>query len=294
MKTQNNKQSFAPSSLPHTRKEQYFDIIKHRFMLLVGLSFIIFLGFLPLLFIYGLSVYFSNTDVFLKAIESYNLSNDMQSVAYFWMNNFMYLILIPLFILAFVVFSASLRIYRLLGWGEGMFLFHDLLKGLKTNFKQGIIVGSILGIYLFVSKFIGGALTLYVNGGLGIAIEIILKAILIIIFIPILVIYLFYSTYFNDKFLNSIIISFQIYVSKLFFFLALSLCTLIIYVFPYVGNYYLIIIFVLILMVFICPFYCLTWNQIILNIFDDKIENDEVKLKGLYDPKKYNNDDELD
>ena len=65
-------------------------------------AFFIFLGLIPLIFAYSCSVYISNTSVFSELIKNYNIPSDAQGFVYFWIINFSYLLMIPLFMLGMV------------------------------------------------------------------------------------------------------------------------------------------------------------------------------------------------
>ena len=200
--------------------------------------------------------------------------------------------MIPLLMIGFVVLTGGLRIYRLLGWGDGVFFFHDFFKGIKLNFKTGLLVGLFLGIYLFITKFVGGALSLYVNGNLGIGVEWFLKGIFFLFFLPISICVLMITTYFNDNFLKSVSNSFFLYSSRPFFFIPCSLFLLVIYLFPLISNYYLVLLSVVVVMIFVFPIYILLCNQLSLSVFDKIVDTDGVKLKGLYDPEIFKEIDE--
>lgn len=290
MKT--NNKSFIPSSLPHDRKVQFMDIMKHRYMLLILCGIMIFIGFLPVIFAYGVTVYISNASVFSKIVESYTTDASQQAFIYFWTVNVSYAIMIPLLMLGFVVLTGGLRIYRLLSWGEGVFFFHDFFRGIKANFKTGLLLGLFLGIFLFIIKFIGGALSLYLNGNLGIGVELFLKGVLFIFVLPIAICLLILTTYFDDGFFKSIKNGFYLYANKPFFFIPCSLILLVIYLFPFISNYYLILLSIVIVMLFIFPIYILLCNQLALSIIDKTVETEGAKLKGLYDPEIYKETDE--
>lgn len=292
MKEKYSDKNYIPSALPHNRKAQFSDIIKHRFMLMVLCGIFIFIGFLPVIFIFSFSSYISDSNIFTELAKSYTSNPSDISFLYFWTINVLYLIMIPLLMLAFVFLTGGLRIYRLLGWGDGIFFFHDFFKGIKLNFKNGLIFGFLLGFYIFLTKFIGGAITLYFMPNVGLGIEIFLKGVFFLFILPISVIALFMSTYYTDKFKDLIVNSFYIYLSRFFVFFLLSILVLIVYIFPFIGNYYLILISIVLLMLFIFPIYILIWNQNVLSSFDKLVDDSKTKLKGLYDPSNFQKDED--
>lgn len=287
MKT--SKVSFSKEMLPLNRKMQFFDILKQRYALLIAIGFTLLIAIAPLVFFYGSTVYLSNVSVFEKIMETYSIAESEAGFVYFWMINILYLIMIPFFLLFFVVLAGELRIYRLLGWGEGVFYFHDLFKGIKTNYKNALIYGAIISVYIWVHHFIGGAVTLYINGSIGIIVELILKAILVLFILPILIISFFLTTYFTNTFKNSVKTAVKIYLFKFFPLFLYPLGILLIYSFPYLGNYYIILFLCVVIIVFVFPIYILLWNQSFLNVIDKYVGVEEAKLKGLYDPSKINN-----
>lgn len=289
----NSNKNFVASALPHTRKAQFFDILKHRYGLLILCGIFAFLGFAPLLFAYGTTVYISNASVFLEIVKSYSNDAGQQAYLYFWTVNVSYAIMIPLFTIGFVILVGVLRVFRLLGWGEGVFFFHDFWKGIKANFKTGILLSLILGTYIFITKFIGGALTLYADANLGTGVEIFFKGALFLLVVPLVIVSLLLTTYFDQKFSVAVSNAFRLYANKVFPFLGCSIVLATIYLFPFIGNYYLILLSVALTMVFLFPIYLLTCNEIALASFDELIDIPGVKLKGLYDPKMYVEEENL-
>ncbi len=289
MKAKYSKTDFNISSLPHNRKAQFKDILKHRFPLLILTAIFIFIGFLPLILLYGTTVFITSVDVFVEIMKQHNVPEADQGFIYFWLVNFSYLIMVPFVMIACLFMCGGFRIYRLLAWDEGVFFFYDFFKGIKLNFKQGLLVGFLISFYIFVTRFVSGAFTLYVNGTFGLALELFLKAALLLFFLPIAIISLFATTYFEEKITEAFRNSFYIYGAKFYWFIFTSLFFLIIYAFPYLGNYYLILLSITIVSLFVLPIFILVWNQLFVGVVDLYGNDSTSKLKGLYDPsKKFN------
>ena len=139
-------------SLPHNRKEVFFDLFRHRKTTLVALSFYTFMFFIPLA-----------VDLFLfNFLESAAIASD-KSEYLFSLIFYSMLIMIPCMIVGFVGMSGAFYAAKKLVWQEGTMFSSDFFHGIKDNWKQAVIDGLIFGIVLFGFVVGGSYLLIHVD-----------------------------------------------------------------------------------------------------------------------------------
>lgn len=126
------------NSLPHNRKEVFFDLLKHRKMTLFAISCFTFMFFIPL----AVDLFFFN---FLEsAAIAEGLDNQLFSLFFYSM-----LIMLPCMLIGFLGFAGAFHIIKKLVWQEDVTVAVDFFNGIKENWKHAIINGAIFGIILF-------------------------------------------------------------------------------------------------------------------------------------------------
>lgn len=130
----------AKKTLPHTRKEVFFDLIKHRKMTLFSLSSFVFMFFIPL----AVDLFYFNF------LESAAIASDK---AEYLFSLFFYsmIIMIPCMLIGFLGLAGGFYVAKKLVWQEGISLASDFFQGIKENWKRALINGFIFGILLFVA-----------------------------------------------------------------------------------------------------------------------------------------------
>ena len=144
-KEKNISDSDAVRSLPHNRKEVFFDLIKHRKMNLFTLSCFVFMFFIPLavdLFVFN---YFESA-----AIEA-EQNQYLFSLIFYSM-----LIMLPCMVVGFLGFAGGFNVAKKMVWQEGTLIAIDFFQGIKDNYKTAIIDGIIFGLGLF-GLVVGGS-----------------------------------------------------------------------------------------------------------------------------------------
>ena len=125
-------------TLPHTRKEVFFDFLKHRKMNLFALSCFTFMFFIPL----AVDLFYFN---FLEAVAIANEMDDyLFSLVFYSM-----LIMLPCMLVGFMGLSGAFHVAKKMVWQEGTMLATDFFQGIKENWKNALINGVIFGIALF-------------------------------------------------------------------------------------------------------------------------------------------------
>ena len=125
-------------TLPHTRKEVFFDFLAHRKMNLFALSCFTFMFFIPL----AVDLFYFN---FLESVAIANELDDyLFSLVFYSM-----LIMLPCMIIGFLGLAGAFHIAKKMVWQEGTMLSTDFFQGIKENWKHAVINGAIFGIALF-------------------------------------------------------------------------------------------------------------------------------------------------
>ena len=135
----------AISSLPHTRKELFFDLLRHRKMNLFALSCLTFVFFIPL----AVDLFYFNF------LENVAIANDKLDYL-FSLIFYSMLIMLPCMIVGFIGLSGAFHVVKKIVWQEGIMLSTEFFQGIKENWKHALINGVLFGIALF-GLVVGGS-----------------------------------------------------------------------------------------------------------------------------------------
>lgn len=136
-----SKENFTKDSLPHNRKEVFFDILKNHYFSFIKIGLVLFLFALPLLV----------TSFFLD--YSFIIAHENET------NNWNVILIcsaleiVGLLILAIPI-SGLGKIYREYVWLEPVFFSDDFKKGFKDNYKVTAISFLIIGILNFIFNMV--------------------------------------------------------------------------------------------------------------------------------------------
>ena len=142
----------AKQSLPRTRKEVFFDLLKNRKMTLFALSCYVFMFFIPLAVDL---LYFNFTEAMAISAEK---SEYLFSLIFYSM-----LIMHPCMMIGFIGLAGGFYTAKKLVWQEGISLASDFFKGIKENWKHALINGFIFGLVLFGLVIGGSFLVIYAD-----------------------------------------------------------------------------------------------------------------------------------
>ena len=132
-------------SLPTTRKEVFFDLLKNRKMYLFSLSCFTFMFFIPLavdLF------YFNYLETLAIAAEKFEY---LFSLIFYSM-----LIMLPCMVIGYIGLAGAFYAAKKIVWQESSSLAIDFFMGIKDNWKQAFINGVFFSIALF-GLVVGGS-----------------------------------------------------------------------------------------------------------------------------------------
>lgn len=189
---------FAISSLPKTRKEQFFDILSHRFFLLMGLGALILLFSLPFL---GLSLY---KDVSSMAIEASNAEVSAKQQSLFFTMLIYRLACLPSFLILSLGLSGAQKIFLELLYDEPIFFRSDFLSGIKENWKQYFLLASFFWLFWFISELASSFFT-------NIFVEVVFPGINIALLYPAIFVAFFLMNTYTNSFGKNITSGYAIY-----------------------------------------------------------------------------------
>lgn len=135
------------NKMPKNRTELFFDIIKHRFSLLLSIGLTVLFFSLPL--IITVSWYNSAVSSVTSTIDEADTYTKLFSLL-----NIKNLLLIGGFIILAIGLSGIYQIIKNLGFNEGVIYFGDFKKGLKENSLNFIICALIIGLLNFLFQYV--------------------------------------------------------------------------------------------------------------------------------------------
>ena len=127
-------------TLPRNRKELFFDLVKHRKMTMLTLSFFTFMFFIPL----AVDLF-----AFTFLLHGVDMSTETGIQTYFSLIFYSMIIMLPCMLIGFLGLSGAFYAAKKLVWQEGVMISYDFFKGIKENWKHGLVNGAIFGLILF-------------------------------------------------------------------------------------------------------------------------------------------------
>lgn len=138
----------AKRTLPHDRKEVFFDLLSHRKMTLFALSCFTFMFFIPL----AVDLFYFN---FLESVAiASGQYKYLFSLVFYSM-----LIMIPCMVIGFLGLAGAFYLSKRLVWQEDIGLAVDFFHGIKENWKHALVNGFLFGLFLF-GLIVGGSFLL--------------------------------------------------------------------------------------------------------------------------------------
>ena len=136
---------FKINDLPKNRKEVFFDCLKMRYGIIMGLGLMCVLFALPIVICLLLR------DISLSSLLE-NIANQKyeegEGYELFYTLKMTYsVVMVPCFVIFGIGLSGVMYIIRQLVWYEGMFFFSDFFEGIKKNWKAYTASFFALGIY---------------------------------------------------------------------------------------------------------------------------------------------------
>ena len=272
------EKDFLESELPQTRRSQFFDIIKNNYGLLFKVGLIL-LGILILLIVKGFFADYLNI-LTLGAMKNGNLQ---EIEGQYWIriiyvvSNGIDLILYPFI---FVMLGGVLRVFLQLCYEEGVLFSYLFKKGIKDNWLHFMI----MGFFTALLKLGMNALTAYVGFNFySIAILVFFLA----VYIPIVIIFLYYSVIYRSKLIYSLRNSSYVYIKSLLPSIGF---TIVLLALPVLLEFFLTGLFIkqfiyIVTIVTLLPLVILGGFLLNLEMFDRFInvtEYQELLRKGLY------------
>ena len=177
--------------------------------------------------------------------------------------------------------AGSLKIIRRMIWGEPVFLKEDFIIGIKENYKGFLVISLFGGILNAINTAIVSFMP--TNNFL----TYLPLIALIVLFYPVIFVFLFYNVIYSDKISKNLINSLKLYFRSVFLtFLMCLICYALLLV-KFIPNIFRYIVAIVIL-IFVVPILLLMFYEFEISIFDKYIniyQYPQFYRKGLYTEK---------
>ncbi len=270
------KDDFKLNELPHTRKELFFDTLKHQFGGLVKVSL------LQLFFMLPLFVDFIVFNVLIAV--SYNMDPTSFN-AIFSLTFYGVLIAIPCIVIMFIGFSGLFNSLKRFSYSEGVLARNHFFYGIKENFKQAIVIGLIYSLSFFAIT-VGSTYLLFFQQeipslvGLGIALLVIQFLVISIMSIYALGQIVTYSNKLGAVIKNSLIFALMRFPINLLLFILFPGIFIALFLINNITSYISMGI-----LAFFISIFLFIWMLVLQDTFDKFINKEyypELVGKGLY------------
>ncbi|HBX25762.1 MAG TPA: hypothetical protein DEF61_05960 [Firmicutes bacterium] len=272
MKRAIRSKEFDKNDLPSTRKEQFFDLFRHRFFFLLGLGVLFLLFFIP----FFASIVYKDLAI-LSINQSEMDANDKAASLLFISLLFSFLAMLGLLIFS-IGLSGVMKLLKQLIYDEPIFFKDDFLTGIKENYKSFLLLSFFAGLLNLISNVIG---ILFDN---VLLLKIIFPALNFVLFYPVIFVAFFLASTYSNRLLVTLRSSLLIYIKH---FPSVFLCFALVYgvsFYQYIDIMllkYLLIVFTLLLYF---PILLLSSYLNQIRIYDYLINKDQFPsyyLKGL-------------
>lgn len=263
---------FNVQSLPSNRKEQFFDLLKHRFFLFFSLGSLLLLFSLPFLgalLTRDIFLVMAHNDSSINNEEKFKIINTIQF--YYSLSRIISFLIIALGL------GGILGIYKQLIYDEPLFFKEDFFYSLKENWKQYVIYGLFAAIFCFFADFLAFLISIDY-------LKYIFKALNAVFLLPILFVALFVSNNYQNSLIKSISTSLLIYLKA---FPSIFLSFILIYAISFLSYIpFLFLKYALLLSIFllVLPILLLGAYENVTSLFDSLINREQFPdyyLKGL-------------
>ncbi len=299
-------EGYARSTLPSTRWEQFWDILKGNFGKLFLVNIIVLLTFIPVLFVfymrYSSIVGYSTVYPFSQGFGlGYMAPNSLvgypESIVF--SSNVTTLIFLPFaFLIASIGISGGAYVIRNMIWTEGVFVANDFVRGIKLNIKQVLKITLFFSMIFYILMTVISLCNVYIIQGDNAWIYVIVKYMMILL----LVMSIFMSLHMIAQTISYDLTFRQLLKNSFLFTIALlpyNIIFILLGIIPagllYLGSL-LTIIGVLFYLIIGISWFFLIWMEYSQWSFD-KFINPRIpnakKNRGIYEKVKTFNDDTL-
>lgn len=270
------KADFTVEMLPRNRKTQFFTIVRDRIPLLLKLSLVTLLFFIPTILATSYK-----TVVVYNFYKRFNAGEIDESVlnGYVFYTKFIFsLIYVPCFLIAAAGVSGLNRITHRLVFGEGILFKEDYLLGIKNNYKQ-YATFTLCYSCIYALIWFG----LFRTGG-NIVMTVVSFVTALIVF-PYMLISFTYGNVYTSTGAELISNVLRAEIKSKFTIVWVSLVVIlpVITICLFCSGY--LFLFTSMIYVFLLPIYSLMLNSAFADVFDQSfnlLNHEEIVKKGLY------------
>lgn len=278
-------QDYKIDDLPSNRNEIFFDLLRHRFNLILRNGLLLFLFLLPTLILL-FSHYFIIDNIYQQYLNVEIMETDYLALLITYKNT-KNLLLIPCLIIFSIGLSGVIRLTKMMVWYDHIFFTTDFGEGIKQNCKHLSVLTILLGLINYFNNYLKG---IKIEGESIQWISLLLDALplgfTLILFIPISLLVIAEISVYENSFLkrlkNSTLIYFKSFLKT--GSLILVLLSMIALIF-FINNIILKIIILIIVVIVYLPIALIIWQLYSYSLFDKYININfypELVDKGIY------------
>ena len=266
------------SSLPVTRKQEFFDLYKNSF------NKIFYIGLILLIFALPMLAYIIFMDYGFTSLNAANYPDSLSDMLYVW-DLYDRLGISLSYPILLVGISIILSIEKKLIWQEGVSFIYEIKNGFLENYRQLIKPTIFLLIFYYLSFYVSETYTFSFITYLPLLL-------VLLIFFPLYLWHIQLLNYYEAKFLSSLKNSLFFFAKSMPFTLLMAILNAAPFIFYYLPInastfYYLIKYIILVaLILFYYPLLSLIFSLYAHNKFDEYINVDNFPNdyhRGLYD-----------
>lgn len=275
-KLSHSESDFSIENLPHSRKDQFFDLLKHRYKTILLLGAFIALFSLPSLAVSFFEDYAKSN--YLASSSSAGLSQEALSQGLGTIDELANLYLIPALAILYVGFAGLTKIFHLLCYGESVLFFHDFYRGLKENYLPFLIMGLLAGGFRYLDGVV------YDMNGLNIVVRLMPLVLDADLLFPMTLVFLSLSSIYEMKLKTRIYDSFVFYLKGFPFILVFALLILAPILLDYVNLVPLKFSLLLLLLLLYAPLLILSLDLYLASLYDKELNTNfpQQLHRGLY------------
>lgn len=279
----NSKNDFTRDMLPKNRTEVFFDVLKVRFGTVLRLGLMLLLFSLPMLLLI-LSTNLQISGIITNQGETIASEAYRQIYGIYNTSNLLAIALLPVFACGL---AGTLRVTKLLIWGEGISFSQDFLLGIRKNGKELAILFGVAGIVNFLNDLIYRMT--YVNpeiSGFQNLILLFPRVFSLVFLFPVACFVasqiIIYTDSFRVRIRNAIVFYLKTAPKTL---VILFLSTLPFFMLRLIGSFPLLIVFMVLLVLLVLPLTSIVWMLFSCSVFDEQINKNqfpEILNKGIW------------
>ena len=282
-KLRHSATDFVEESLPGTRREQYFDVIRMEWRTLFRVGLSMFLFFLPLAALMLFKASYSETLMNLVAEQGGGAEPLYRLILNLGFDG---AYLFAAFVASFGV-AGNLRVLRNLAWGEGVIYWADFREGIRRYWKAALLALLMTVLIIVLNHGLTFLLEAYAPKPLDVILVVVVDFIDAFLLLPAAIVAMSLQSVYELGFGKTISSAFSLLMRSYLLELPLLAFIILMNFALRIPGIYLGAIIYAVGAIFVSPFFLLL-SRLAHTYWYDKLINEpypEIRYKGLYIPK---------